>query len=186
MSFPSQKSFAQQLRAMQAGIDADLTDIKSVILNEVEYTIPQLRKKIDVFLAAQEKVDKALDAYKAAVVAGRTSRAAAEAFRGQLQAYVAGRHGKSHPMLARYGFTPVSPRKISAATKAVSALRGEATRKERGTVSKKQRAKMPKGKVDEAIVAKLLGQEEEKKREPVKIHVEVRQLREGSGKGKNG
>jgi hypothetical protein len=186
MSFPSQKAFAQQLREMQAGIDADLTDVKSVIFNQVEYTIPQLRKKIDGFLAAQQKVDNALDAYTAAVAAGRASRAEAEALRGQLQAFVSGRHGKNHPMLARYGFTPERPRRVSAATKAVSALRGKATRKERGTVSTKQRAKMPKGKVDEAIVAKLLDEEDEKPRKPVKIQMEVRQLRDGSGKGKNG
>jgi hypothetical protein len=163
MSYPSQKEFAQQLRSLQTGMDADLTGVDSVILGEVEYSIPELRAKVDEFLAAQERLRIAENMYQAALAAHRTSRAAAETFRGQLQAYVVCRHGKSHTMLLKYGFSPEKPRKISAATKTLSALRGNATRNERGTVSKKQRARMPKGKVDEIAVAKLLGSGESKK-----------------------
>ncbi len=185
MSYPSQKEFAQQLRSLQAGIGADLTDVDSVILGEVEYSIPELRAKVDEFLAAQERLRIAENQYQAALAAHRASRAAAETFRGQLQAYVSGRHGKSHAMLSKYGFSPETPRKVSAATKALSALRGKATRKERGTVSKKQRARMPKGKVDEIAAAKLLGKGESKKTaEPVKVTVEVVRTGAGSGKSK--
>jgi hypothetical protein len=66
----------------------------------------------------------------------------------------------------------------------VSALKGKATRKERGTVSKKERAKI-KGQIDDTILATLRGEpDDDKAPDAVKAAAEVLRIGKGSGEGK--
>jgi mono/diheme cytochrome c family protein len=154
MTTKSRLMIGDELRTMGVAIQANHTDEDRILLGGVQYSVADINAKIQTFLAAQARTVSALNAFHEAVAAERASNAEAKAFRSQVQGYAIACHGKDSPVVAQYGFPAAGPRKTTAATKAVAALKVKATRAARGTLGKKQRAKI-KGVVDPAIAAAL-------------------------------
>lgn len=154
MTSSSKLTLGDSLRTLQAGIKSNLKVDESLIVGETTYTVPALLGKIDGHLAAQIKTINAKNAFHAAVAEEKASNLDARVLRGQMKGYAVGRYGVANPILAQYGYTPAGPRRMTAATKAVAALKVKATRKARNTLGKKQKAKI-KGSVDPAIAAAL-------------------------------
>ena len=156
MATTSKSSLGDDLRSLQAGINANL-HAESLIVGGATLTGPQAAAQIDTFIAAQTATVNAKAAYHTAVTQEKTSDTAARLFRSQFQAYLVSRYGKTNPILQQFGFTPTKAKKTTAAVKAVAVLKLKATRKARGTMSKKQKAKI-KGTVDPSIAASLTGE----------------------------
>jgi uncharacterized protein YyaL (SSP411 family) len=154
MTTTNKVTFGEQLRTLENGIKANFTDVASVIVGGVTYTIAELTAKIDAFLAAQAATVAAQSAYHQAVTAEKVSDAAARVFRSQVQAYAVSRYGKTNPILTQLSFTPAKAKKTTAAIKAVAVLKVKATRAARHTMNKKQKKDI-KGSVDPSIAQAL-------------------------------
>ncbi len=120
------------------------------------FTGAQLSAQIDTFIAAQTGTVAAKNTFPTTVTNEATSNANARIFRSQMQGYVVGRYGKTNPILITFGFATTKSKKTTAAVKAVAVLKLKATRKARGTMRKKEKAKI-KGTVDPSIAATLAG-----------------------------
>ena len=154
MATTSKVTLGDRLRALEAGIKANFTDVQNVIVGGTTYTVPQLEAQIEAYLAAQTLTVTTGNAYHAAVAAEKTSNAAATVFRSGVEAYAVSRYGKTSPILSQLGFTPAKAKKTTAAVKAVAVLKVKATRKARNTMGKKEKLKI-KGTIDPAIAATL-------------------------------
>jgi hypothetical protein len=140
MATGSKTTLGDRLRALEAGIKANFTDVQNMIIGLSTFTVPQLEAQIETFLAAQTLTVTTKNAFHAAVAAEKASNLAATAFRSQVQAYAISRYGKTNPILSQLGFTPAKSEKTTAAVKAVAVLKVKATRKARNTMGKKQKA----------------------------------------------
>jgi len=156
MTTASKVTLGDRLRALEAGIKANFTDVQNVIVGGTTYTVPQLEAQIETFLAAQTLTVTTSNAFHAAVAAEKASNVAATAFRSQVEAYAISRYGKTSALLSQLGFTPAKAKKTTAAIKAVAVLKVKATRKARNTMGKKQKLVI-KGTVDPSIAASLAG-----------------------------
>jgi hypothetical protein len=150
----SKLTLGDQLRTLEAGIKANLTDVQSIVVVGAPMTIPDITAKIDSFLAAQTNTLNLKNSYHAAVVAEQTTNVAARAFRTQMEGYCITRYGKTNPILSQFGFTPTKSKKSTTAVKAVAVLKVKATRAARHTMGKVQK-KAVKGTVDPSIAEAL-------------------------------
>ena len=113
-----------------------------------DMTLPMLAAIIDEHLAAMTAVDKAREALKLLVAKQGALRKRAKTAIQALQAYVLGRYGVDSKQWLALGFPPKKRRSVSAETRKAAAQKALATRKERKTMGKRQRAKI-KGVVAE-------------------------------------
>jgi hypothetical protein len=155
MATTSKTTLGDELRNLQSGVNANLHDA-TVIIGGVTYTGPQLSALIDTFLKAQADTVASKNSYHTTVINEKTSNLNARTFRAQVKGYVIGRYGKTNPILTTFGFVTTKSKKTTSAVKAVAVLKLKATRKARGTMSKKEKAKI-KGSVDPSIAASLAG-----------------------------
>jgi hypothetical protein len=154
MATQSKVTLADQLRTLEAGIKANLTDVQNMIVGGTTMTIADVTAKIDSFLAAQTNTVNTKNGYHAAVVAEQASNVAARTFRTQLEGYVVLRYGKANPILSQFGFTPLKAKKTTTAVKAVAVLKVKATRAARHTMGKVQK-KQIKGVIDPSVAEAL-------------------------------
>jgi hypothetical protein len=159
MPLSSKQTLGDQLRTLKAGVTANHGAANPVIVEGRTYTPEELAAKVDAYLAAQAATVTAKNAYHIAVSNEKASNADARSFRLKVEAFVVAQRGQSDPSLRDYGFTPVGPRKTTAANQAIGVMAREATRKERGTMGKKAKAKI-KGTIDPAIEQALKGEAE--------------------------
>jgi hypothetical protein len=150
MPLSSKQTFGAQLRALQAAVLANHGADDRIVVGKTSYTPEELSAKIDAYLAVQAQTVVAKNGYHLAVSNETASNADARAFRDQVQGYVIAQHGKSDTILLQYGFGPARPKRTTAAVQAVAVVKRRATRKARGTMGKKAKAKI-KGVVDPAI-----------------------------------
>jgi len=129
-------------RTLEAGNRANLNVVQTLVVGGVTYTIPELLAKIDSFIGAQTDAINAKNAFHAAVTAEKTSNVSARILRGQMHGFAVSRYGKDNPILTQFSFIPTKPKKATAATKAVAALKVKATRQARNTLGSKQKAKI--------------------------------------------
>ncbi len=103
------------------------------------FTIDALRAMIDKHLRAMAKVRDLTIARRMAVHEERAVEAALKPVLDSLKGMAQGRVGKYSARLREMGFEPEKKPVMSAATKVVANVKRQATRKERGIVSKKRR-----------------------------------------------
>jgi hypothetical protein len=156
MSTTNKLTLGDDLRTLQAGIKANLTDVQTLIVGGVSYTPVALEAKIDTYLAAQTAALNATNAFHSAVAAQKVSDADARVFRSQMQGYVISRYGKTNPIVSQFSFKPTAAKKTTTAVKAVAVLKLKATRAARNTMGKKQKLKIT-GTVDPSIAEMLAG-----------------------------
>ncbi len=150
----SKITLGDQLRTLEAGIKANMSNVLTLVVGEVTYTVTELIAKIEALIQAQTDALNAKNDFHAAVAAEKTSNTAARVLRAQMHGYAVSRYGSTNPILSQFSFTPRKPKKTTAATKAVAALKVKATREARNTLGPVQKAKI-KGSVDPAIAAAL-------------------------------
>jgi hypothetical protein len=150
----SKLTLGDELRMLETGMKANLTDVQTLIVGGVTYTLAEAIAKIDGFLQTINDTTTAKNSYHTAVTTEKTYNVAARAFRTQMQGYVVARYGKDSPKLAEFSFTPSKPKKTTTAIKAIAVAKVKATRAARHTMGKKQKLKVT-GVVDPALVAAL-------------------------------
>jgi hypothetical protein len=105
-------------------------------------TRDQLTARLQRFIASAEKTKARHSEYLAALEAERRTLAELRSTYDCTVSIVRGRHGKSSERLLEYSIAPAKPRKVSAETKLAAVAKGLATRAARGTMGKRQRAKI--------------------------------------------
>jgi hypothetical protein len=93
-------------------------------------------------VSAAEATKAAKTAFHAAVANERAAEAKAAPLRKGMKRVLSVRFGEDGPELQKFGFTPAKARRPSAAAKAAGVVKAQATRKARGTMGKKQKAKI--------------------------------------------
>jgi hypothetical protein len=126
-------------QALIDGIDSELTDLKSLVINKQTVTKAQLLSSFQGRLTAAQSTKSARLAYHAAVAAEAQVAKQVAPERAGVKLYLVQRYGKSSPELQTFGFTPAKVPQKTAASKANAAVKAKATRKALGTKGKKQK-----------------------------------------------
>ena len=156
MTTASKVTLGDELRSLQSGVAANLTDDHTMNIGGVAYTPSELKVKIQEFIDVQTKTIDAKNAFHTFVGNEKVSNAAARTFRNQVHGCLVARYGKDNAILTQFGFQPAKPKKTTVATKAVAALKVKATRTARNTMGKKARLKI-KGTVDPSVIEAVAG-----------------------------
>jgi hypothetical protein len=124
------------------GIKKDLQNVSILPLGGSTYTMVALEQLIQSRIDAINEVAtaKALWLAKVAVV-NELSPQVTRVVRG-LRQYVINAFGESSPVLADFGFKPSRQATLTSEQNVAKAQKAEATRKARGTMGKKQKAKI--------------------------------------------
>jgi hypothetical protein len=124
------------------GVKTDLQSVPSLPLAGDTYTPTSLIAFIQSRIDQANKVLAARAQYLAEVQAYRALDTKANAVVRGLRSYVVNAFGETSPKLADFGFTPSRRATRTTEEKAASARKGAATRKARGTMSKKAKSKI--------------------------------------------
>ena len=133
---------AKVIAAFQAlidGINNELLDLKSLVINKQTVTKKQLLTAFQGRLTAAQNTKAARLAYHAAVAAEAKVAAQVAPDRAGVKLYLVMRYGKTSPELQTFGFTPAKVPQKTAASKADGAAKAKATRQALGTMGKKQK-----------------------------------------------
>ena len=128
-----------EFQALIEGINTELTDVKSVVINQQNITRAQLVSDFQERLTAAENTKAARLAYHAAVAAEAQVAARVAPERAAVKLYLGARYGKSSPEMQKFGFTPAKTPQKTAASKAAGVAKARATREALGTMGKKQK-----------------------------------------------
>jgi hypothetical protein len=128
-----------QYQTLVNGILANLGNETSFPMGGQSYPREDLIAQFQQRIAAAEKTKASKNLWHADVQSERKVVAAVAPLRKAMQKYLQGRYGDGSTKLGEFGFKPVKPRKVSAKTKATSAVKAEATKVARNTVGKNQR-----------------------------------------------
>ena len=115
------------------------------------YTRDELVGEFQQFVSAAQATKVSNQQWRADVQTERALELHVRELRSGVQGIAAARFGASGAPMLQFGFLLAKPRKKSAETKAVAVAKGQATRKERGTLGKVQKKDI-KGNVNVAIV----------------------------------
>lgn len=125
-----------------AGITKDLKNASAMPIAGTTYTpvalITLIQSRINAINAAAAARAQWLDAVKAV----NALNAQVDEAEAGLQSYVLNLFGKSSPLLADFGFAPKPRATPDLATRTLAAAKAAATRKARGTMGKKEKAKI--------------------------------------------
>ena len=133
---------AKVIAAFQAlidGINTELTDLKSLVINKQPVTKAQLLAAFQGRLTAAQNTKAARLAYHAAVATEAQVAEQVAPERAGVKLYLVQRYGKTSPELQTFGFTPAKVPQKTAASKASAATKAKATRQALGTMGKKQK-----------------------------------------------
>jgi hypothetical protein len=125
-----------------AGIKKDLQDVTSLPLGGSAYTMVALQQFIQSRIDAINKANAAHAAWADAVGAFKALDPEVTKVVRALRDYVINRFGEKSPVLADFGFTPTTRKALTSEEKVAKAKQAEATRKARGTIGPKQKAKI--------------------------------------------
>jgi hypothetical protein len=151
----SRGSILTELRGLDAGIAKNMGS-RTTILAGVTYTAAQLRARIKVSLDAETSIADAKAALATALLAGRRVRTTEAAFIGGLRKMIQTGYGPLIDKLAEFGVPPKKPPpKRTTYQRLVMSAKNQATRKKRGTLSKKQK-KAIKGNVTGVVITPVL------------------------------
>lgn len=143
----TQNKAAQQALNRQAAEGAKDNLKGTVQFGGESYKVSDLVDVLQAPAAASTATDRAKAAYTAAVASERAARLKARTTRAALQNYIVGIHGESNTLLAEFGFKVKKQPAKTVEVKAGAAEKMRATRKARGTMGPKQKAKV-KGTVE--------------------------------------
>jgi hypothetical protein len=115
------------------------------------YTRDELVGEFQQFVSAAQATKVSNQQWRADVQTERALELHVRELRSGVQGIAAARFGASGAPMLQFGFLLAKPRKKSAETKAVAVAKGQATRKERGTLGKVQKKDI-KGNVNVALV----------------------------------
>ena len=122
-----------------AGLLANYQPTDTFLVESELYTRDEAVAELNRFITAAEETKTNNQAWLASVQNERQVLSEVAPFKTGLCAIIIARYGKTSPQLRQYGLPPQKPRKVKVETKSAALLKGEATRKARGTMSKKER-----------------------------------------------
>jgi hypothetical protein len=143
----NQNKAAQQELNRQASAGAKKHLKGTVQLGGKSYKVSDIEATLEAPTAAADATAKAKAAYRAAVAEERMKRVGARTLWLALQSYVVGMNGETSTVVADFGFVPKQQPPKPVEVKAEAVVKMRATRKARGTLGKKQKAKI-KGTVE--------------------------------------
>jgi hypothetical protein len=130
-----------------AGIKKDLQNVSSLPLASSTYTMAALVQLVQSRIDAANTVVNARAQWVDSSAAYETLNTKVTRVVRDLRQYVISVHGPDSPVLADFGFTPPKRAALTPEELVARAQKAAATRKARGTMGKKQKAKI-KGTVD--------------------------------------
>ncbi len=151
MATQSRESVLAELRALDTGVAKNMTG-RTIILASESYTTSQLRARIKVSLDAETRVQVAKGELANALRDGKRVRGREAAFLGGLRKLVQTSFSTQLGKLADFAVPPKkrqSPRTTE--QRLVMSAKNQATRKERGTLSKKKK-KAIRGNVTGVVI----------------------------------
>jgi hypothetical protein len=142
-------ALAEQLAA---GTQKRLSTVNTIYVEGSTYTPAQVEALLQSLAKLRDSVDAAHAAYKGTLAEERSKGPALMAFFDAFVSYVEAAFRGQPEALADFGLQPKKPRKpLTAEQQAAAKAKGAATRKARGTMSKKQKLAI-KGKVTGVVV----------------------------------
>jgi hypothetical protein len=130
-------TLAALLAALVNGINTELAGVNPIALDGVSYARADLLARIQAVLdaiasvkAARTTLSQVVASQKAAIVQGRSLRAA-------MKRFLQSKYGPNSPQLQKFGFAPARTPKTPIQTKAQAKVKAAATRTARGTKGKK-------------------------------------------------
>jgi hypothetical protein len=111
---------------------------KPIVLQQ-QLTGSSMAEKCAQLISAEDKVESANRAWRAAVAARDALTVETAPLFRSLQSLVQATWGKSDQMVAEFGFKPAEKAETSAETRALAVVKLRATRKARNTLGKQQR-----------------------------------------------
>jgi hypothetical protein len=124
------------------GIKKDLQNVPNLPLAGSTYTMAALELLIQSRIDQANKVDAAKASWLEATAAYKALNTQVTQVVRALRQYVINAFGQSSPVLADFGFSSPKRATLTPEEKVARALKAAATRKARGTASKKQKAKI--------------------------------------------
>jgi hypothetical protein len=134
------------------GIDKNLQNVSSLPLAGSTYTMTALKQLIQSRIDAANTVVNAKANWHDASTKYKALNTHVTQLVRALRQYVIDAFGASSPVLADFGFTPPKKQGLTPEQKVARALKAAATRKARGTIGKKQKAKI-KGVVSTPVTS---------------------------------
>jgi hypothetical protein len=127
----------------QAALDAldeFLPGIDPFVLNDTTFSRDELKTLLEGVIADMKQTRAARMAATAALAKERASLAKAAPVLASLKTLVQSRHGKTSPLLQRFGFVQNRTPKTRADVKAAGVAKGKATREALGTKGRQEKA----------------------------------------------
>jgi hypothetical protein len=134
-----------RLRKILDGIDMHYANVSTLTLVGKQVAVADLKKAIEADIAASDASVKAKADLHTVVAAERSSHAQLNPLLASFKHTVLAQFGESADatsVLADFGFTPRKSTKTTSATKAAAAEKSKATREQRHTMGKRQKAKV--------------------------------------------
>jgi hypothetical protein len=134
-----------RLRKVLGGIDLHFANVSTLTLGGKQVATADLKKAINADIVASDASVKAKADLHATVTAEKASHAELDPQLRLFKFFVTaqfGEDGNASTVLADFGFTPRKSPKATSATKAAAAGKSKATRTQRHTMGKKQKAKV--------------------------------------------
>jgi hypothetical protein len=154
MSTTRNTKASETTRATQliAGVQKHLANVTSLTLASVVYTPAQITTALTALVALYAAVDTAKSVVKAKLAVESAQAPALLSLMAALVSYAKLTYSESPDVLADFGLTPRKvPTPLTTAQRAVANAKREATRKARGTTSKKAKQAV-KGNVVDVVV----------------------------------
>jgi hypothetical protein len=129
-----------QFQALIAGLLAYYQPSDPFIMSDGTYTRDQLIARFQAFVSAAEHTKSDYQTWRTDVASEQALLTQVLPLRAGVRGIVQARFGKQGPQVLQFGFTPAKTPVRTAASKALAAQKGAATRKARGTLSKKEKA----------------------------------------------
>ena len=132
-----------QLKQVRAGVQSELSPAATLYLGGEQYTSTQVLAKLDRWLSLFAATAAARTQWTAALTALRPELRIEHRFVRNLLQAVTLQFGEGSPPLAAFGIAPPKARvPLAPGQKALAVAKARATRKLRGTLSRKQRLKL--------------------------------------------
>jgi hypothetical protein len=143
------------LVALLGALSANYATSDTFELPSGTYTLPELFQAFNAYITAVSDVGSASLAFHVTVEKEESLRASTLSLRSELKAFIAARIGKSATGMTAYGFEPAKTATVSPKARVAGAVKAEATRTARGTMSAKQKAEIT-GNVTSVLITPVM------------------------------
>ena len=132
--------FRKEITSVVAGIGTQLLDDTTLVVNGQTVTKASLLTSFGNVLSLFATVDTVAQQLKSQRLALKAVLPAAHQLLAGLKAVLVGIFGKGNPALEAFGFSGIAPRQLTPEQKVARTVKAAATRKQRGTSGKRQKA----------------------------------------------